>query len=335
MDETENWSPAKTCRSASADQHMPPASAGGGRPYDSQAAGFSRLEGTTRTQARLKPARNYLRGWGPPAEAGGRDRPAEAGPVSRHTRAARRGAGPALLWERAGLLIIGMSLALSIAPSCSREDHAIPDTPPSAIPTPADIIASPTSEEVGHHSVFDRQDTSATRPEAVAKPESSPHMAIPATNVVAATQRGVPPFRPLADAHIGEWAEYVALDGRTLRYEIVQADEARVGIRVAIMQRGRHLGLPAIREEPRDFDPCAKAAAAAKASRHAEPAVVQAAGRTWQATLYEDKWVGEDVQYRRRTWVSRNAPVFGTIRMELYGDGELEARQELSAYGSR
>lgn len=153
------------------------------------------------------------------------------------------------------------------------------------------------------------------------------------TNGVPATRPGVPPFRPLADARVGEWAEFAALDNRTLRYEIVRADDAGVGIRIALTQQGRPLGLPAIREEPRDFDPCAKAAA--KASRHAEPAVVQADGQTWQATLYEDKWVSEDVQYLRRTWVSRNAPVFGTIRMELYGKGELEARQELTAYGGR
>jgi len=145
----------------------------------------------------------------------------------------------------------------------------------------------------------------------------------------------VPSFHPLADARVGESAEYAALEGRSLGYEIVRADEARVGVRVAVTQQGRLLGLPAIREEPRDFDPWAKLAATAKAVRHAEPAVTQAAGRTWQSTLYEDKWVSEEVQYVRRIWVSAEAPVFGTIRMELYGNGELEARQELTAFGKR
>ena len=47
------------------------------------------------------------------------------------------------------------------------------------------------------------------------------------------------------------------------------------------------------------------------------------------AICYEDRWVDEDIAYVRRTWVNPQVPVFGTIRMELYGDGVLEARLEL------
>ena len=50
--------------------------------------------------------------------------------------------------------------------------------------------------------------------------------------------------------------------------------------------------------------------------------------------LYEDRWTDEQIHYVRRTWVSRDAPVFGVIRMELHGDGVLEARLKLIAMGT-
>jgi hypothetical protein len=145
-------------------------------------------------------------------------------------------------------------------------------------------------------------------------------------------------FRPLADARPGEWATYSAMNSRTIRYEVVGSrdDGPRddlVQIRVEVRDGGRPLGLPATREERRDFDPLAKVAPVEGASQTVKPAPVQAAGRNWEATLYEDRWTSEDVQYVRKTWVSPQAPVFGTLRMELTGDGAVEARLELTAYG--
>jgi hypothetical protein len=74
-------------------------------------------------------------------------------------------------------------------------------------------------------------------------------------------------------------------------------------------------------------------AGADRAERQVSPARIGAAGRNWSALLYEDRWTDEEVQYVRRTWVSTEAPLFGILRMQLRGDGELEARLELKAFG--
>jgi hypothetical protein len=55
--------------------------------------------------------------------------------------------------------------------------------------------------------------------------------------------------------------------------------------------------------------------------------------KTWDAWLYEDRWIDEGIHYVRRSWVSNDVPVLGLLKMELYGDETLEARLELTNYG--
>lgn len=156
----------------------------------------------------------------------------------------------------------------------------------------------------------------------------------------AASQPGKPqaaplePFLPLVDATEGEWARYAAMDSRTIRYEITRAGTATVETQVIVHDHGKPLGLPAIREDPRDLDPVAPPAQAARADRRQTDAIIEAAGRKWNATLYEDHWIDEEIRYVRRTWVHPQVPVFGMIRMELYGDRVLEARLQLLAAGA-
>ena len=155
----------------------------------------------------------------------------------------------------------------------------------------------------------------------------------------AASQPGKPqaapvePFLPLLDAGRGEWARYAAMDSRTIRYEVTQAGTTTVKTQVIVHDHGKPLGLPATREDPRDLDPVARQANAARADRRQTNAIIEAAGRKFNATLYEDHWIEEEIRYVRRTWVHPQVPVFGMIRMELYGDGALEARLELLAAG--
>jgi len=140
-------------------------------------------------------------------------------------------------------------------------------------------------------------------------------------------------FQPLMDAAPGEWAGYAALDGRTLRYDITAIEQDLVTTRLTTQQGTHFLGQPATRQDRRDWEPQLRRGAAAQGSRRTSRASVQAAGRTWNAILFEDQWSDEGVEYRRRTWVSAEAPVFGLVRMELTGDGMLEARLELTACG--
>ena len=165
---------------------------------------------------------------------------------------------------------------------------------------------------------------SSTAPAAV--PES-----IAATQPLMATE--VPPFEPLADARVGEWVRLVGLNGRELRYEVVQAEAATVATRVTVHENGKLLGLPTTREDMRAWDPLAALARSTQAARTATRSVVQLAGRSWNAVLYEDRWTDEGVSYVRRTWVHPEVPVLGTLRLELYGDNALEARLELAAFG--
>lgn len=139
----------------------------------------------------------------------------------------------------------------------------------------------------------------------------------------------VPAFLPLVDARPGEWAEYAALRGRTLRYEVEQVSVALVVTRVVVSDAGKPLGQPATREDLRESDLLARQAELSKATRTAERTRITVGGREREAVLYEDRWVDEEVAYVRRTWVDAGVPVFGIVLMELHGDGQLEARMEL------
>lgn len=125
-----------------------------------------------------------------------------------------------------------------------------------------------------------------------------------------------------------------ALHGRRLGYKIVKAGATTVHIEVSVTDQGKPLGQTATREEMRDLDPLVSLARPRRAQRSARPEPVQAGNSRWEdAMLYEDRWQDEGIRYLRKTWVSAKAPVFGTLRMELYGDDTLEARMELTAFG--
>jgi len=144
----------------------------------------------------------------------------------------------------------------------------------------------------------------------------------------------IEPFLPLAHAVQGQWVEYAACDSRTLRYEIVKTGASTVTTRVIVHHHGKPLGQPALRQDPRQLDPLARAATAVGAARRQTRTTIEAAGRRWPVILNEDRWIDEQVRYLRRTWVSDQVPLFGTVRMELYGDDTLEAQFELVALGA-
>lgn len=155
----------------------------------------------------------------------------------------------------------------------------------------------------------------------VASPESKPQPeAAP----------GVPAWQPLLDAVAGEWAEYTTLEDRQLRYEVVRAAPSGVVTRVSVREAGRSLGEPAVREDDPDWDPLRSQAETRGAVRRCVAESIDAAGRGWAATLYEDRWVDEEVRCLRKTWVSPQVPFTGVIRMELYGDDRLESRLVLA-----
>lgn len=140
---------------------------------------------------------------------------------------------------------------------------------------------------------------------------------------------------PLADATAGEWAEYETLDGRILRYDVLDTSPLAVKTRLVLRESGRAVGEPATREDDPAEDRLAREARRRQAVRSMHSATVRVAGRQWEATLYEDRWTDEDVQYIRRTWVYPQVPYLGVLRMELHGDDQLEARLILRNYGRR
>lgn len=143
----------------------------------------------------------------------------------------------------------------------------------------------------------------------------------------------VPPFTPLRDARVGEFARYAALDDMQIHYRVVGLDSLGATIETRVFQSGKPLGLPAQRLEKRDVDPLRREARRVQATRRMSSVTIDVAGRSWKAMLYEDRWVDEEIPYLRRTWVSMDAPVMGILRMELEGDGQLEARLELIERG--
>lgn len=144
-----------------------------------------------------------------------------------------------------------------------------------------------------------------------------------------ATQEALwPAFQPLADARVGERAVYRALDSQVLSYEIRKVGLSRVETEVSATLDGRPLGMPAVREDLRTADPLAWETPAG-GQRRTTRTRIRAAGRDWDAVLYEDQWTDEGIAYVRKTWVSAQAPVFGIVLMELTGDKMLEVRLEL------
>jgi len=142
----------------------------------------------------------------------------------------------------------------------------------------------------------------------------------------------LPAFQPLNDAKVGEWAIYQGLDSQRLRYEVREVSLSRVKTEVTVTQDGRPLGMPAVREDLRAADPLAWETPA-DGRRQTSRVTIHTAGRDWDAILYEDQWTDEGIRYVRRTWIGKDAPIFGIIRMELIGDKTLEAKMELVETG--
>lgn len=140
-------------------------------------------------------------------------------------------------------------------------------------------------------------------------------------------------FQPLADARPGEWAEYRTLEHGRLRYEVVEVGAARVRTRVHLTKGGQPLGEPAIREDRPEYDPVLHRDAYHQPEITCESQKLDLAGRSWDARRCESRWVDEEIHYLRKTWLSAEAPVYGLLRMDLYGDERLEASLELSAFG--
>jgi len=215
-----------------------------------------------------------------------------------------------------------------LAGGCDRRDEAGQGADMLPPPASAQSVVTESRAELAAGS----QETTAIAPVA----------SIPATTSrafelsSAATEPAVPPvpaFRPLADVVEGEWVLLSALGSRQLRYDVTRVRAATVTLDVTVYDHGKPLGLPATREELRDLDLLDEQARAVKAIRSSRSTTIEVAGKGWDAVVYEDRWTDEDIHYVRRTWVSPQAPVFGTIRMELYGDDELEARLELTVFG--
>ncbi len=193
----------------------------------------------------------------------------------------------------------------------------------SRVAEPQCLIAANPPERAPRRPAVRNRTASATKPAA--------HTAARAmTTSAPASQPTIPAFQPLADARPGEWARYTAVGERALRYEVESVSGAVVRTRVQVTQSGKPLGETAFREDNPDLDPLARQARIHGAAREARLTRVDAAGRSWNAWLYEDHWSEEEIGYIRRTWVSEQVPVFGIIRMELIGDGEIEARLELT-----
>jgi len=153
----------------------------------------------------------------------------------------------------------------------------------------------------------------------------------------AATQAAVEldaPWQPLLRAKPGDWVEYQSRENLRLRYEVQKVTPSHVTTRVTVHQAGRDWGTPAFREDPIQIDFLEQTAMRNKAERTRTSATIEAASRHWECWLYEDRWTDEEVSYIRRSWVSSQVPYSGLVRMELQGDGQLEARLELVAYGT-
>lgn len=242
-----------------------------------------------------------------------------------------RGGRPARLSSAAAGVPI-LTLMLWTVAGCEEGRVASTSEPPA----PA-VIAAEETQSAPISATPEAQATVTTRPaagrtSAADTPSPAEKAALAAETRPAAS--GVPPFTPLENAAAGEWTFYEGLAGRTLRYEVVRAGAAYVDTRVEITDRGKPLGLPATRSDRRDFDPLADQAHHEGVQRTTRRATVRAAGRSWEATLYEDRWIDEDLEHVRRSWVCADAPVFGLIRMELTAGGELEAQLELTSFGS-
>jgi hypothetical protein len=240
-------------------------------------------------------------------------------------------------WDMLLRCLAGPVLLALTAVDCDRDK---PDARPNSSPPVTTQAASyeapvpvPSASDDSHTAELGVREGPAP---SVSLPPESPALPVqsgPATSMpVTAISSPISAFHPLADAVVGEWARYTALDDRVVRYVVKEAGSVTVKTEVTVYDQGKPLGLPAVREDSVEFDPVEHPESAGVEQTRAR-VTVAAAGRSWDAVLYEDRWLDEGVHYVRRTWVSPAVPVFGIIRMELTGDGTLEARLDLMDVG--
>lgn len=223
-------------------------------------------------------------------------------------------------------LMVGQAL---LGSGCDR-DSTQPSKQKAAAPAPASTPTSVQMPTEVSQTLHERQVVEEVSPPPI---QASTPVEKPAP--VFQEAQVVPDWRPLLDAAAGEWVEYDTLDDRRIRYDVLKSAPSGVVIRITIRQAGRTWGEPALREDDPTWDPIGAEAQRRKATRSIAGEAVQAAGRKWEATVYEDRWVDEEIRYVRRTWVNPQVPYTGIIRMELHGDGKLEARLVLVDYGGR
>lgn len=226
-------------------------------------------------------------------------------------------------------LLLCLLAAGPSVPGCDRESSGPPPAIPHASGTGSDGAApAPAAETPQADSAADRLEPAPS--------ESAERLVDASVPTPVAPAEKPAPWLPLADAAPGEWAEYETLEGHRLRYEVTRVTSYEVLTRVTFRESGRTWGEPAIREDDPQVDLLAGEAERRQAHRRvAEETLDGAAGRSWQATLHEAHWSDDDLPYVRRTWVHPQVPYMGTLRMELHGDGRLEARLTLVDYGPR
>ena len=215
--------------------------------------------------------------------------------------------------------------AAAVGFSCGRDDETVP----TESPVPAE---------------YTWVDLSETQPESQpslrvvdTRPAKTRITTAPSTRAAQPihTAEEVPTFTPLINAAANEWVRYAAMDERILEYRVLSVEHSKITTQVRVYEQGYPLGQAALRVDARDGDPVADLAQRVGAQRTARETSIHTAGRTLSAICYEDRWIDEEVPYVRRTWVSPKVPVFGTIRMELYGADLLEARLELVDFGNQ
>jgi len=231
----------------------------------------------------------------------------------------------AFSWVLAGPLALGGGCGRDETPGAPPTGSVVPTVMSSAIAASIPDTADPETVSPLSTSSSAGRDAAATQASAT-QPAATQPVAPPAP---------LSPCRQGIDQHPGQWAIFTALDGRQLRYEVIEVTSEAIVTRVEVFQDGRPLGLPATRRDVCASDIIPPPTNKAPVDRRVTASRCRAARRDWSALCYEDRWMDEEIAYVRRTWVSDDAPVFGLVRMELHGDDALEARFELADWGPR
>lgn len=138
---------------------------------------------------------------------------------------------------------------------------------------------------------------------------------------------------PLADARIGEWAEYGTSDGHRLRVGVTAIEGDRVVIRVEVYDGvGRPLGLPTrlrvAADDDRSVPPAPLKAAVSRAAD-----TLPLAGHRLSAVKTTSRYRLAGHQIQRTVWTSDRVAVWGVVRQEERIDGQPSGHVELLRWG--